>query len=102
MKNAIELLQAELSAALALNAKLAARIEALEKAGNYQAVNESPISLAEYAALSYRDSGYGLGDDDRAEMEIIDADEQERIEIELNAGEWVPDIQWHKDNGYQL
>ena len=71
MENAIELLQSELSAALALNAKLSARIEALEKAGNYQAG-------------------------------ILAAHSERLLEIELSSAEWVPDVQWHKDNGYQL
>jgi hypothetical protein len=71
MSNAIELLQSELRAALALNARLAARIVALEKAGNIQA--------GTLAAHSER-----------------------LLEIELSSGEWVPDVQWHIDNGYQL
>jgi hypothetical protein len=71
LSNAIATLAAELAASLELNEKLAARIEALEKAGNYQAG-------------------------------ILAAHSERLLEIELNAGEWVPDVQWHKDNGYQL
>jgi hypothetical protein len=75
MENAIELLNAELEAANALIAKLADRIEALEARADYHA-------------------GHLVFHDDRLRALELDA--------ELSKGTWEPDVQWHKDNGYQL
>ena len=70
-----ELMAAELKAVNDLNEKLAARIEALEARANYQA-------------------GTIAAHDDRLwELEVS---------AEINAVKWVPDIQWHKDNGYPI
>ena len=71
----VELMAAELKAVNDLNEKLAARIEALEARANYQA-------------------GTIAAHNDRLrELELS---------AEINAVEWVPDIQWHKDNGYPI
>ena len=70
-----ELMAAELKAVNDLNEKLAARIEALEARANYQA-------------------GTIAAHNDRLrELEVS---------AEINAVEWVPDIQWHRDNGYPI
>ena len=71
----VELMAAELKAVNDLNEKLAARIEALEARANYQA-------------------GTIAAHNDRLRELEVDA--------EINAVEWVPDIQWHKDNGYPI
>ena len=71
----VELMAAELKAVNDLTEKLAARIEALEARANYQA-------------------GTIAAHNDRLrELEVS---------AEINAVEWVPDIQWHKDNGYPI
>ena len=71
----VELMAAELKAVNDLNEKLAARIEALEARANYQA-------------------GTIAAHNDRLrELEVS---------AEINAVEWVPDIQWHRDNGYPI
>ena len=71
----VELMAAELKAVNDLNKKLAARIEALEARANYQA-------------------GTIAAHNDRLrELEVS---------AEINAVEWVPDIQWHRDNGYPI
>ena len=70
-----ELMAAELKAVNDLNEKLAARIEALEARANYQA-------------------GTIAAHNDRLrELEVS---------AEINAVDWVPDIQWHRDNGYPI
>jgi hypothetical protein len=71
----VELMAAELKAVNDLNEKLAAKIEALEARANYQA-------------------GTIAAHNDRLRELEVDA--------EINAVEWVPDIQWHKDNGYPI
>ena len=71
----VELMAAELRAVNDLNEKLAAKIEALEARANYQA-------------------GTIAAHNDRLRELEVDA--------EINAVEWVPDIQWHKDNGYPI
>ena len=71
----VELMAAELKAVNDLNKKLAARIEALEARANYQA--------GTIAAHNVR----------LRELEVS---------AEINAVEWVPDIQWHRDNGYPI
>ena len=71
----VELIAAELKAVNDLNKKLAAKIEALEARDNYQA-------------------GTIAAHNDRLrELEVS---------AEINAVEWVPDIQWHRDNGYPI
>jgi len=75
MNNVVELLNAELEAANALIAKLADRIEALETRADIHA-------------------GHLVSHDDRLRALELDA--------ELSKGTWEPDVQWHKDNGYQL
>ena len=70
-----ELMAAELKAVNDLNEKLAARIEALEARANYQA-------------------GTIAAHNDRLRELEVDA--------EINAVDWVPDIQWHRDNGYPI
>ena len=74
-----ELMAAELKAVNDLNEKLAARIEALEARANYQA-------------------GTIAAHNDRLRELELDAE----LDAEINAVEWVPDIQWHKDNGYPI
>ena len=71
----VELMAAELKAVNDLNKKLAARIEALEARANYQA-------------------GTIAAHNDRLRELEVDA--------EINAVDWVPDIQWHRDNGYPI
>ena len=71
----VELMAAELKAVNDLNEKLAAKIEALEARADYQA-------------------GTIAAHNDRLrELEVS---------AEINAVQWAPDIQWHKDNGYPI
>ena len=75
LEELVELMAAELKAVNDLNEKLADKIETLEARANFQA---------------------------RTIADHYDRLRELELSAEINAIDWVPDIQWHKDNGYPI